>query len=252
MSEISINELARDFIAARQGADWQNIGNLDWEEAKVKQLPLATQIRSWLLHKPLVLSDDPGVTQILREIDLADCHDPYETGTALLYDLIRPEEYLAALGEIILIVPIGTHIPEQLRSFFKEARQCYALGQFAAVQSLCRTILESTVNEIGILTGEWTRKQLHTTRFRRSFVFKDRVNLVSGKEVSGKMNELYKDLCNVVHGAATSTTYGASGALTKTVGFVEYLYGRHKSEKGTSSEMTQSASASSPQTKENK
>ena len=168
MSAMNINEVARDFIAARLEADWRNMRNLGWKDAKIKEIQLAAQIRSWLLHRPLVLSDDPAVTKILREIDLADCHDPYETGRGLLYDLIGPEEYLAGLAEIFLIVPVGTSIPEHLHSFFKEARQCYALGQFIAVQSLCRTILESTVNEIGILTGEWTRKQLHTTRFRRS------------------------------------------------------------------------------------
>lgn len=230
LSEMSINQLARDFTAAQKEADSLDIGDLGWEEAWVKEMRLAAKIRSCLLDKPLVLSEDPAVTQIFKEIDLADFHDAYETGRALLYDLIRPEDYLAGLAEIILIVPVGTQIPEHLHSFFKEARQCYALGQYSAVQSLCRTIRESTVNDIGILTGEWTQKQLHTPPFRRGYPFNDRVKLVAGG-ASDEICKLYKDLCSVVHGAATSASCGAPGALTKTLCFVQYLYGRHKVQK---------------------
>ena len=230
MSEMSLNELARDFLQARQEADWLYIGNPGWGDAKAKELGLAEKIRHWLLLKPLVLSDDLAVTQILQEIDLGDFHDPYKIGLGLLHDLIRPEEYVASLAEIILIVPVGTQIPEHLHSLFNEARQCYALGQYSAVQSLCRTILEST-DAIGIRTGEWTEKQLHTPRFRRGYPFNDRVQLVAGKASGEKIYEFYKDLSGVVHGAATSANSGASGALAKTLGFVQSLYSRHKVEK---------------------
>lgn len=228
---MSIDQLARDFIAARQEADSLDIGDLAWEDAWAKKMQLAAKIRSWLLDNPLVLSDDPAVRQIFEEIDLADVHDPYEAGRARLYDLIRPEDYLAGLAEINLIVPVGSQIPEHLDSFFKEARQCYALGQYSAVQSLCRTILESTVNDIGIRTGEWTQKQLHTQRFRRGYPFSDRAKLAAGKAFGEKIYEFYKDLCAVVHGTATSANCGASGALTKTLGFVQSLYSRHRIEK---------------------
>ena len=55
---MTINQLARDFIAARQEAERLEIGDLGWEDAKVKELRLAAKIKSWLLHKPLVLSED--------------------------------------------------------------------------------------------------------------------------------------------------------------------------------------------------
>ena len=133
---MNINQLARDFIAARQEADSLDIGNDGWEDAWVKKMRLAAKVISWRLDNPLVLSDDPAVTQIFKEVDLADFHDPYGAGRARLYDLIRPEDYLAGLAEINLIVPVGSQIPEYLHSFFKEARQCYALGQ-----SLCGAIV---------------------------------------------------------------------------------------------------------------
>ena len=86
------------------------------------------------------------------------------------------------------------------------------------------------VDEIGIRTGEWTQKQIHTPRFRRGHPFRDRVKLIAGETLGEKIYELFKDLCAVVHGAATSANCGASGALTKTLGFVQALYSRDRLE----------------------
>lgn len=225
---MSIEALVEAINAARRRSDGLNIIDPEWDDAMATELRLAADLRHVLLQDPIVKTSDPLTRKILPGIDLAECCDPYKAGMGLLFDQIRPEDYLVGLAESgILLLPIGLQIPEHLRSFFDEARQCYALGRFIAVQSMCRTILETTVNEVGVLAGEWTKKQLYTPRFRKAYAFKDKVGLVAGT-ASPKICELYTDLCSVVHGETTSAIDGALGSLTKTISFVQHLYDLHK------------------------
>src|SRR5205807_2224896 len=54
---------------------------------------------------------------------------------------------------------------------------------------------------------------------------------ISPAEYGARFEQIYqhyRDLCKVVHGLSTSATSGALGSLTKTIGFVQYLYEQHK------------------------
>lgn len=72
----------------------------------------------------------------------------------------------------------------------------------------------------------------------RKYPAKKRIELVA--EVSSKqVYDHYQDLCQVVHGRNTFAAAGPLGSLTKTIGFVQYLYEQHqreicKNEAGTS------------------
>jgi hypothetical protein len=85
----------------------------------------------------VVVTDDPAVKQVLSWIDLTEIEDFDKVGSELLYSWISPAEYGARFAEVrALTAPF--EIPFDLRCFLDEARECYALGQFAAVQSLRR------------------------------------------------------------------------------------------------------------------
>ena len=66
------------------------------------------------------------------------------------YIWFGPYEYVEKLYNIgSLILAVG-HLPKHLSSFVDEARQCYAFHQYAAVYSLCRTMLEICVRDLSI------------------------------------------------------------------------------------------------------
>jgi hypothetical protein len=120
----------------------------------------------------------------------------------------------------VSVVVTPFKIPSNLRHFLDEARQCYGLGQFAAVQSLSRTILEVAVNDIAVRIGRMPRK------FTEGAMSK-RIRWVSGNQ-SKQIYAHYRELCTVVHGQATCAVDGPLGSLTKTIGYVEYLYDLNK------------------------
>lgn len=185
----------------------------------------AERLRSYLLDNPIIVTEDPAVKQLVSEMDLTEIDDPDKVGSELLFSWISPAEYGAALAEVsVLIAPFK--IPFDLEVFLCEARQCYALGQYSAVQSLSRTILEAAVSDIAVRTGKMPKEAIEQDMFREYPPYK-RIKLVAGP-VFDQVYDHYKDLCKVVHGLATNASLGALGSLTKTIGFVQYLYEQHK------------------------
>jgi hypothetical protein len=185
----------------------------------------AERLRSHLLNNPVVVTDDPAVKQLLAGIDLNDFEDPGKAGFHMLLSGISPADYAAGIAEVtVLVSPF--HIPPNLQQFLDEARQCYALGQYAAVQSLSRTILEAAVNDIAVRSGKMSIEVIEKDMFKQYPPWK-RIELVSG-DMFQQVNDHYRDLCKVVHGLKTSTSQGPLGSLTKTIGFVQELYERNK------------------------
>src|SRR5437899_2361366 len=109
---MNIDSLVQDFKQAAETASRHDITDEEWGKALVTEFRLAEELRFLLLRDSFVTTDDPAVKEILSKIDLAECRDPYKNGMELLYDVIRPEKYLANIAEIdLLLLPIGTLIP---------------------------------------------------------------------------------------------------------------------------------------------
>ncbi|MGD1089160.1 MAG: hypothetical protein ABR955_10610 [Verrucomicrobiota bacterium] len=224
---MSIETLARDLIGHQEKSKrLLESGDIDaWVDALSLGLRLVEQLRTRLLNHSVVVTDDPAVKQILSGIDLTEVEDFDKVGSELLYSWISPAEYGARYTEVnVLIAPF--QIPFDLRCFLDEARQCYALGQFSAVQSLSRTILEAAVNDIAVRTGKIPEKAVEKDMFRK-YSPKQRIRLVAGNRFE-QIYQHYCDLCKVVHGLSRSSINGALGSLTKTIGFVQHLYEQHK------------------------
>ena len=223
LGNMSIEALAQDLIGQQEKSKrLLEAGDIDgWSDALLPELRLVEQLRRLLLNHPVVVTGDLAVKQLLSEIDLTEIEDFDKVGSRLLYSWISPTEYGARFVEVsVLVAPF--QIPFELRCFLDEARQCYALGQFSAVQSLSRTILEAAVNDIGVRTGKLPQEAVEKDMFREYPTWK-RIRLVTGNRFE-QIYQHYRDLCKVVHGRSTSATSGALGSLTKTIGFVQHLY----------------------------
>jgi hypothetical protein len=139
----------------------------------------------------------------------------------LLWGSISPQEYATRLAMVdVLVAPF--RLPLELEQTLREARECYAIGHDVAVQSLSRTILEAAVNDIAVRTGRLPPEAVEHDMFRE-YPPKTRIRLVSGDQFE-KIHQHYRELCKVVHGLSTQAVEGSLGSLTKTIGYVQYLY----------------------------
>ena len=224
---MSIDTLAHELIEARRASkQLLGAGEIDaWLEAMPAEFRAAEGLRSHLLNHPFVVTDDPTVKELLAGIDLSEFDDADKTGMQLLWGSIGPAEYATNLALVdILIAPF--QIPSDLQLFLREARECYAIGHHAAVQSLSRTILEVAVNDVAVRSGKMSKEVIELDMFKKYPPWR-RIKLVSG-DLFEQINDHYRDLCKVVHGLAISASCGALGSLTKTIGFVQLLYERNK------------------------
>ncbi len=224
---MSIAALAQKLIELQQASKrLLDAGDVDrWLDSLYPEFVVAEKLRIQLLNIPLVVTDDPAVRQILSSLDLTDIENEDKVGSELLFSWISPAEYVARLAQVNLLIP-PFQVPLNLRVFLEEARQCYACGQYSAVQSLCRTILETAVTDIAVRIGDLPAA-VWTKNMSGEYPAKKRIELVADTN-SAQVYDHYKDLCQVVHGRDTSATSGPLGSLTKTIRFVQYLYEKHQ------------------------
>lgn len=226
---MSIAALAHEMIDLQQASKrLLDAGDIeDWLNSLYPEFAVAERLRSHLLNSPFVVTDDPAVKQILSDIELTDIENKDKVGAELLFSWINPAEYVARLAQVtVLITPF--QIPANLECFIEEARQCYAFGQYSAVQALSRTILEAAVNDIAVRIKKMPKEALDQDLFMK-WPPKKRFLLVA-ETTFKQVYDHYRDLCQVVHGLDTSAVSGPLGSLTKTIGFVQHFYERHRIE----------------------
>lgn len=167
---------------------------------------------------------DPETQRFLDQINFTALGNLDSLGSQLLGDLVLPSEYAMGLQEVtVLTTPVP--LPESLRTFVQEARQCYALRQPNAVYSLSRTILEAAVNDICVATGRMPARIVEEDLFfEERWFFRTRLQKVCASIKIQRIEDHYKILCGVVHGTATVSREQALAALTETVAHVHYLY----------------------------
>ena len=91
-------------------------------------------------------SDKLEIDQFIKSIDTDESigglnDDEIENQRDLLYAKFSHYEYVRNLYEINSLI-LTRKVPRNLEIYISEARYCYAFGQYNAVYSLCRTILE--------------------------------------------------------------------------------------------------------------
>jgi len=224
---MSIESLAHEILSLRERSRQQlESDDIDlWLKDHFEEMRAAKRLHDYLLNSPVVVTDDCAVKRLLEEIDLTEIEDPHKTGSEMIYSWISPTEYVSALTQVrILVAPF--RIPWHLQVFINEARECYALGQYCAVHSLSRTILEAAVNDIAVRIGSLPKEFIEQDLFQE-YPPKKRIGMVAANKFE-TIYAHYRDLCKVIHGLDTSSSEGPLTALTKTLGLVDYLYHHHK------------------------
>lgn len=124
-------------------------------------------------------------------------------GSEYFYSWFSHYEYIKSLYEIeVLIVDIA--VPDHLKQFVNEIRKCYAFQQYNAANSLCRTILEIAMRDIGIKIGEihWSKEDGDTKEFYRQYPPWDMRNKVTkgNDKLRNRIKKLYDELSSLIHG----------------------------------------------------
>ncbi len=138
------------------------------------------------------------------------------------YSWFGPYEYARRLIEIgVLISPLS--IPQSVLSFVNEARQCYAFQRYNAVYSLCRTIIESSIRDIGIRIGK-IDKSVKTYDFYKDYPPRKLIHWTSYGILKEKLQDTYSELSTLIHGYKTIDGITAKKALQETLLLVQELY----------------------------
>jgi hypothetical protein len=131
-------------------------------------------------------------------------------------------DYIEGLYKIRGLI-LGTSVPDNLDRFVDEARQCYAFQRYNAVYSLCRTILEVSIQNI------CERKKI-INRNRENVYFFDRykvstlIDKVSRGSLKDRIRDIYGQTSFLVHGNKVVNAEEAENMLLDTIKTVEMLY----------------------------
>jgi hypothetical protein len=198
-------------------------GDLDaWLDLVAPQAAAVERLQRAMLQKTVHVVKDPDARRLLADFEVDDIEDINEAGNRLLRSWLSPQDYVLALSRVnALISPVP--VPETLRQFVEEARQCYAFDQPNAVYSLSRTKLETAVNDICVRIGRMPKHVLQEDDFRE-WPFSRRLGLLLSGPCLTRAYDHYKLLCRLVHGGTTVTPGDALTALAETLGYVSQLY----------------------------
>jgi len=222
-----------------------------FEKAMLDYYGLKNEICAVLLDYPVAKLHDKEVRELLSqatskegleiEILLADhlndlgikkkpheIFDPYgfdeydQLASDHLFSWFGPEAYIKNLfiaGYLIL----GTAVPSHFKKFVDQARQCFAFEQYLAVYSLCRTILEIAVRDVGQKKGILPRdkgKVKHDVLRR----FQEMKRKVVPKSLREEVENIYDKASGLIHGNKTVKKSEAIDLLRRTLKVVQNLY----------------------------
>lgn len=150
-----------------------------------------------------------------------------EIGSDLLYSWISHYEFVRDIFKVNTLILRAT-IPDELRQYINEARNCFAFQQYNATISLCRTILEAAAKDICEKKGFFEPHGENVIEINP-----EKFNQLIKSASSGKLKKravrlYYRDACPVVHGDKSVTSVEAINTLQKTTEIVQQLYSANK------------------------
>ena len=149
-----------------------------------------------------------------------------ELGSELLYSWISHFEFVRNMFKVNTLI-FRTTIPLALRRYILEARNCFALEQYNAVISLCRTILEAAAKD---LCEKEDFFELHGGKIIEinPNVFNQLIRAISSGKLKKRAVRLYYcDACPVVHGDRLVDANEALRVLREITNVVQELYSSH-------------------------
>ena len=119
-------------------------------------------------------------------------------GDDLFYSWISHYDFIRNIFKVNTVI-LGTKIPNPLRQYIIEARDCFALFQHNAVVSMCRTILEAAAKDIcerkGFFDSHNKIREINPKIFNQLITA-----IASGKLRKRAVKIYFRDACPVVHG----------------------------------------------------
>lgn len=140
----------------------------------------------------------------------------------LFYQEFHPHLYLEGLFEVNCLL-VNVNIPEILNSYLDETRKCYSLSQYKAVYSLCRTILEISVRDIGHKTRKLARDTHNYKNWEtRNWAYmRDKVIPLS---LMKEVKAIYNKTSGLVHGNIEVGKKQSIDMMKRTLYIIQKLY----------------------------
>jgi len=161
-----------------------------------------------------------------NDLDKYDISELDEISEDLFSSYVQSYEYAEALIKIgVLISPIA--IPFSVQNFVDEARQCYAFYRHNAVYSLCRTIIEAAMRDIGVKIGK-IDQSVSDHDFYKEYPPRKLMNATSYGALKVKLHSIYSELSSLIHGYNTIDSKTARKTLKATLQLVQELYEKNE------------------------
>ncbi|MGA2240317.1 MAG: hypothetical protein ABSH06_27135 [Thermodesulfobacteriota bacterium] len=152
-----------------------------------------------------------------------------ELGQDLFYTWISHYEYIRNIFKLNTLI-LRTKIPEGLRGYIFEARDCFALQQYNAAVSMCRTILEGAVRDLCEKKGFLEPHGKNLININPKDVFNQLIKKVSSGKLKRRAFKIYYgDACPIIHGDRSMNTDEALRVLRETMDVVQELYSLYES-----------------------
>jgi hypothetical protein len=122
--------------------------------------------------------------------------------------------------------PIASRVakPQLLNKYFSEAFDCFAFGNFNAVYSLCRTIIETVMRDI--CKEKKLLKRIKDWNDVLTSTLKS-VVATRGTEFYEELDDVYGRASQVIHGKKAVKEQDAKDLLEDTLRIARELYDRH-------------------------
>lgn len=172
----------------------------------------------------IVTGDKDYETNNFQLDELISDSEISDLASDLFYSWFCGEQYvrnLYSIGSMIL----GVTIPDILRSICDETRKCLALEQYKAVYSLCRTMLETCMRDVGIKKGT-IKLRGDDHHFYNEYPPKRLFDCVSQPkgELNKKIKRLYYEISSFIHGIKTVDYKTAENTYFETLKIISKLY----------------------------
>ena len=151
-----------------------------------------------------------------------------EIGFDLFYSWISHYEYVRDIFKVNTLI-LTKKIPDLLRQYLIEARECFALQQHNAAVSMCRTILEAAAKNLCEEQGFFEPYGKNVIEINPR-VFNQLIKKVSTAKLKKRAFKIYyRDACPIIHGDRSINADEALRVLRETIDVVQELYSFHES-----------------------
>jgi hypothetical protein len=215
------------------------IDERNWEDLKTavtEYESLLKSIRIHLLDQSVASVEDAHAVEILRKITTGDGlqtklqekfseEELDKLGSDLFYSWISHIEYVTGLAELRPLI-VRSSVGESVSRLVLQVKDSYALQQYGAAYSLCRTVIEASIRDICVRCKLFPNLKANEILFEE-ITWKKLRNEVSSGFLQEQLKSIYDELSTVVHGRKKVSKDEARLAFEKTLHVVEKLYLAH-------------------------